>query len=720
MNYSYENYSTLVIFLVLCTFSLYCKECWARINRTFIKITTKNNEIVEQQRIATSKLEINPEKLDLLLYNVAIFCLLKSKAHSLLSLPNVHYTERKLYEQCEDEAVTAAQLAKCIVPLIKEKENKRSTKEINIDNEVISTRTVSEKEERGLVRQFGSWLVHGLESIGFNEKAVTTKRKTNVERRRFEQTIRRIRKQKELYGKGVHIINSKKNKLRTSTLTSLKLNREQQIIAKTRRRRNTNENNNITTSQSLIINNIEKIRRVQRFLEKYEFCKKHLVRMGDANSRFIGDIISKHSPQSHNPVNSQSFQFLMDQSKLESLDIELQNLLSNYSFEALPILSPRLFSLFPNQKLNNDKININGFLSPTLLSFHEEGIFSLPTLFGYASSNERELLEFLDKFMELTGASKVLDKLIVEIETKANIIESEIYPALIRLELLEKRWKAIQNNLTSEQNKMFDLHGYALLDERQSMKLLNRRKINKWQILDEKWLEQDIHRMAEMESTRMKRNANSGNSSQEDKMDQINSLRPFTYTNVLRQDAVVAVNNVILSPKAFATTLLSPKFMLLNVLSPVAFIPSILSPKAMALTVLSPTAFTANILTPNTLWAEVLSPKFFHTNILSPRALASLILSPRTMLAEVLSPKFIEFRVLNPTTFYAGVLTPNFLLPRVLSPSNFAVTVLSPNILSPSILSKGNFTVQVLSPSIMSDDITIEQLFRGEWQKATN
>uniref|UniRef100_A0A1I8AX51 Uncharacterized protein n=1 Tax=Meloidogyne hapla TaxID=6305 RepID=A0A1I8AX51_MELHA len=712
MNYSYENYSTLVIFLVLCTFSLYCKECWARINRTFIKITTKNNEIVEQQRIATSKLEINPEKLDLLLYNVAIFCLLKSKAHSLLSLPNVHYTERKLYEQCEDEgdysflgikniikifpkiAVTAAQLAKCIVPLIKEKENKRSTKEINIDNEVISTRTVSEKEERGLVRQFGSWLVHGLESIGFNEKAVTTKRKTNVERRRFEQTIRRIRKQKEL------LIVFGKNHYNPFS--------------------NTNENNNITTSQSLIINNIEKIRRVQRFLEKYEFCKKHLVRMGDANSRFIGDIISKHSPQSHNPVNSQSFQFLMDQSKLESLDIELQNLLSNYSFEALPILSPRLFSLFPNQKLNNDKININGFLSPTLLSFHEEGIFSLPTLFGYASSNERELLEFLDKFMELTGASKVLDKLIVEIETKANIIESEIYPALIRLELLEKRWKAIQNNLTSEQNKMFDLHGYALLDERQSMKLLNRRKINKWQILDEKWLEQDIHRMAEMESTRMKRNANSGNSSQEDKMDQINSLRPFTYTNVLRQDAVVAVNNVILSPKAFATTLLSPKFMLLNVLSPVAFIPSILSPKAMALTVLSPTAFTANILTPNTLWAEVLSPKFFHTNILSPRALASLILSPRTMLAEVLSPKFIEFRVLNPTTFYAGVLTPNFLLPRVLSPSNFAVTVLSPNILSPSILSKGNFTVQVLSPSIMSDDITIEQLFRGEWQKATN
>jgi len=73
----------------------------------------------------------------------------------------------------------------------------------------------------------------------------------------------------------------------------------------------------------------------------------------------------------------------MDSSKLESLDLELQNLLSNYSFEALPILSPKLFSLFPNQNFkNNDKINMNGFLSPTLLSFQNEGILSLPTLFG--------------------------------------------------------------------------------------------------------------------------------------------------------------------------------------------------------------------------------------------------------------------------------------------------------------------------------------------------
>jgi len=41
----------------------------------------------------------------------------------------------------------------------------------------------------------------------------------------------------------------------------------------------------------------------------------------------------------------------------------------------------------------------------------------------------------------------------------------------------------------------------------------------------------------------MKRN--SENSSREDTPDQINSLRPFTYTNILRQDAVVGVNNIV-------------------------------------------------------------------------------------------------------------------------------------------------------------------------------
>lgn len=64
---------------------------------------------------------------------------------------------------------------------------------------------------------------------------------------------------------------------------------------------------------------------------------------------------------------------------------DLENSLKNFTFEKFPILSPKLFSLFPeNDKLINEK-NDGKFkpsiLSPNMFSFHKEGIFSMPTLF---------------------------------------------------------------------------------------------------------------------------------------------------------------------------------------------------------------------------------------------------------------------------------------------------------------------------------------------------
>jgi len=82
------------------------------------------------------------------------------------------------------------------VPLLKEKGNKRNTEVNNIENEVRITKTVSAKEERGLVGQLGSWLLHGLESIGINGKAMFKKDKTNVKAGRFEQIVKTLRMRK--------------------------------------------------------------------------------------------------------------------------------------------------------------------------------------------------------------------------------------------------------------------------------------------------------------------------------------------------------------------------------------------------------------------------------------------------------------------------------------------------------------------------------------------
>ncbi|KAF7639502.1 hypothetical protein Mgra_00001181 [Meloidogyne graminicola] len=724
MNYSFENYLLFNFFMALCSFNLIFRECWAKINRTYTRITSakirNNHDVFEQKRVVTNELALNPEKLDLLLYNIAIFCLLKSKARSLLLLPNFFDTERKLYLQCEDEAISTVQLAKCIVPLLKQREVSKSIVNAEIqDNVSRNARIGAVRDDRSLVSQFGSWLIRGLVNLGANEKTTIQKEILNDGgKKQFKNTLKTLRKRKNVNSfisptqlfRHSKSKKKKRNSIGQLPLSLLNLNKKQ-VIKSNRWKRDVNLNDNPITQNALV--NIKKLMRIQSFFERYNFCQKHLTRMGDANSRYIEELIN-HSDK---PLKWPYFQFLVDHSKLESLNEELQRLISNYSFEALPILSPRMFSLFPNLNLGKHKLREDlsyTFLSPTLLSFHDEGMFSLPTLFGLASSNEAEVLEFLDLFMELTGASKVLDKMLMEIEPKEKVIERELYPALMKLEILEKRWKTVQNSLTAEQRGFLNQHGYALLNERQFVQLFNKKKKRKLHILDEDLFENIIRRMADMDVIRKKRHTPANNSAQEDGL---TALRPFIYTNVMRQNAAVSLNNVILSPKAFVTTLLSPKFMTLNVLSPVAFNPNILSPKAMALMVLSPTAFTANILTPNTLWSEVLAPKFFHTNILSPRALSSLVLSPRTILGEVLSPKFLEFKALNPTTFYASVLTPNVMVPRVLSPSSFAVTVLSPNILSPSILSRGNFTIQILSPSIMSDDVTWVQLLQGKWEK---
>jgi hypothetical protein len=79
MNYFYENYSLIIIFIALFFLNLCLHECWARIDKTFKSIITEtknNNYGLIDKQVTTSELALNPQKLDLLLYNAALFSLL--------------------------------------------------------------------------------------------------------------------------------------------------------------------------------------------------------------------------------------------------------------------------------------------------------------------------------------------------------------------------------------------------------------------------------------------------------------------------------------------------------------------------------------------------------------------------------------------------------------------------------------------------------------------
>ncbi|KAI1700553.1 MLt-TeN (mlt-10) related [Ditylenchus destructor] len=488
------------------------------------------------------------------------------------------------------------------------------------------------------------------------------------------------------------------------------------------------------------LKNIAKLRRIQEFYQMVDHCNKYMKEIGQSNSEFLNSF-------------NVPYVFQLKNSDISPLVHELEECLKDYKFEDFPILSPKLFSLFPERESDDGKWKPK-FLSPNLLSFHKDGVFSLPNLLGMVSTNEYETLAWLDLFMDMAGAGKIIDGLITDIEPKFERMKTEVYPMILKLESFNKRWKEVTSALNKNQKNRLTEHDYAVLDASQWGMLrgqfgpmtehgeVTRVSLSASEI--EENLERDIYRIAELpdgpvrdgHQDRPKRDVdellfhqgrnsalkspNSTDVSLNNALlstDGLNDtmagygnvtednhfLNPLAFGNKLRDG--VAFSQVILSPRAFATTLLTPGFMTLNVLSPTAFTPSILSPRAMSGVILSPTAFTANILTPVTLYGDVLSPKFFHTNILSPRALAALVLSPRTMLFEVLSPKLIELKVLNPNTFAISILGPNIIHPRVLSPVNFAVAVLSPSILSPQVMSKGNFTVQVLSPQIMSGEL---------------
>uniref|UniRef100_A0A915EW44 Uncharacterized protein n=1 Tax=Ditylenchus dipsaci TaxID=166011 RepID=A0A915EW44_9BILA len=359
--------------------------------------------------------------------------------------------------------------------------------------------------------------------------------------------------------------------------------------------------NKKSISQPAPLNNIEKLRKIQKFYQMVEYCNRYMKELGDSNSRYLSTFNAGH-------------QFKMKMPEKNLLVEELEACLKDFTFENFPILSPQLFSLFPNKEAKTDDGQWKpSFLSPNLLSFHEEGVFSLPTLFGLVSSNERDMLTLLDVFMDMAGASRILDKLLAEIEPKAVELET-LYPTILRLEEFNKRWSSVRSTLKPQQKRRLRQHDYAILDEKQLRNLYGDKgggKIGYSRSDMDQNLEEDIYRIAELSD---------------------NESSIETAYNILDHKGKCA--------------------------EPVAFAPAILSPRAMVATILSPTAFTANILTPVTLFGDVLSPKFFHANILSPRALSALVLSPRFLLFEVLSPKLIELKVLNPNTFTVSILGP--------------------------------------------------------------
>jgi hypothetical protein len=114
------------------------------------------------------------------------------------------------------------------------------------------------------------------------------------------------------------------------------------------------------------------------------------------------------------------------------------------------------------------------------------------------ATSEKEMLSLLDLFMELSGASRVLGKILTEIEPRRKVLEQQLYPTIVRLEQMEKRWDLVRESLREEQKMALDRGGYTMLDEAQFGRLYGRRRAKQWTLANEQQLEEDIQRMALM------------------------------------------------------------------------------------------------------------------------------------------------------------------------------------------------------------------------------
>uniref|UniRef100_A0A7E4UZ59 VWFA domain-containing protein n=1 Tax=Panagrellus redivivus TaxID=6233 RepID=A0A7E4UZ59_PANRE len=427
---------------------------------------------------------------------------------------------------------------------------------------------------------------------------------------------------------------------------------------------------------------LDKLHVYTRLLQK---CKSYMERVNGDNTEFIR---KKRSPV--------RYQMTEDASTRQPFD-DFFNILSKISDTNIALLSPRVLSFWPSKRKPN-------LMSPSLLSFEDDGVLSIPQILRTLQANDNEKHELLELLLELSGAGPKLTNVVSNILPHLEHMEQKVYPAILEMEQLERKFAYVKETLSFAQQEQLRLTGYAHLQPEQMALIYESSMLDGFgdvveQSADlstverEKKLESDIRQLATLEvnlnqNARFKRQEQPGGTNPSEELwPALNVLRPWAFLNRINEGVVLEA--IILSPHAFFTELAVPEVLNTDILSPRAFQPAILSPAA--------------------LLSRVLSPLAFGAEVLSPRALVAYVLSPEAFTAEVLSPQFMEAHILSPEAFGVQILSPNIMGPRIASPEANSILVLSPNILSPRILSGERMLIEILSPHILGGEETEEE-----------
>uniref|UniRef100_A0A0K0E2Z5 BPI2 domain-containing protein n=1 Tax=Strongyloides stercoralis TaxID=6248 RepID=A0A0K0E2Z5_STRER len=453
------------------------------------------------------------------------------------------------------------------------------------------------------------------------------------------------------------------------------------------------------------------------YLKKLNLIKEYGI-MQEKVQKYISKISQKNGKILNELNYSIKYKFFPKEND-SSNDVlsKITTILNNYisQKQKYSIFSPRLFNLFPSCKSNNCKND--KFLSPTIFSFHnKDGFLSIPEILKSTSLSNNEINHWINILIDVSGAGKIVNKTIDDLNEKIKEMKDIIYPNIIAIENKERIVKKFKEIITNEQKHDYIHNGYSFLNKEQIDILFEKKhfkeeneRLTKLSFLSkdklEELLENSILNLAEnndkfnkwtninLDSFNIENKKFRSKREEENKNGEKNNEK-----NEHDDDNHIS----ILKPNAFSTIINEPTFIDITILSPKAFITEIASPEAASLQLLDPQAFVAAILSPNALFARILRPGFFRTEILSPSAINTWVLSPDIFMAEVLSPKIFEAKILSPQYMFLEVLSPGLLSPNILSSDENGIVVLSPKILSPLIESNEKMIIEILSPHILS------------------
>ncbi|CAD5228461.1 unnamed protein product [Bursaphelenchus xylophilus] len=572
--------------------------------------------------------DLNVNKLDIYEYQVAVKLMLKMKAKKLLRSADT--TSQKLYEICSRDAKIIPELARCVVNLMDRHHTSIEVDFQNEDNPIVmfirSVRRDWSNSNWRAKRAINGGSEPTVDNSGSRERYRTDSRISPyssyarlVERRRF------LKKQKETE----QVIEAKKVQEEADTKE--------------------------------LPETFQKLNKIKSYLKKAEYCQNFMNEMARRSSRFIRGINQTVTFENQPP------------STLSAVERIVNVFANSQSFKKLSILSPRLFGLFPKEKSTGPQ-----FLSPDLLSFHDKGLFSIPSIFQNLSVDSGEMYQWIDLLMKITGASRQIDEIFDKSKDDIDFIETKAYPKIVEFEERLKQFEEVRKSYSEDQRDQLETDGYTFTTPFQSKVLFG--KTSEYDFYTpnqrEKLLEDKIRELARRTPNRVKRQESPDT---EHHGPQLVVLEPWAFEH---REGAVALEGIILSPHAFAGDFVSPEFFTMHLLSPSAFFYSLLSPLV--------------------LFTRILSPSAFRAEILSPEVLDAYILNPEAILAEILSPKFLDLRIASPRALSFEVLNPIILSPRVASPEHLAFRVLSPSILSPHIASDGHLNVEILSPHLLS------------------